>query len=313
MMKKITPTALSAYSLTAGAGLNDAFILLAVTSDRRLKDDPEDDHSYLVSAGQGQYQIDDVPFSVRSQASVSKPEPGIVSLNYLGGVAFDKVSGEGFLEDKVGEASGKKVFGRTVLNQVRSIDGFAYAVGTHRAVYCRREKQRWSVMDRGTFDDDDFDCGFDSIHGFSAKDIYAAGEGGEIWQYDGSKWRQRETGTNVYLHSVLCASDGVVYAAGACGTILTGRADQWTRLKSIPRRLEFWSIEEFRGRIFAAASTSLLFELKDGKLELVDFGECPIPTSVHHLFTTETSLYALGSKHLRRFDGSEWHELLTLD
>ena len=79
MMKKITPAALSAYSLTTGAALNDDFILLAVTNDRRLKEDPEDDHSYLVRAGQGRYQIDDVPFSVRSQAAVSKPEVHLVS------------------------------------------------------------------------------------------------------------------------------------------------------------------------------------------------------------------------------------------
>jgi hypothetical protein len=312
-MSKITPKAISAYSLTTGAALREDWLWLAVTNDRRLQDNPEDDHSYLLFWNGSEWGIYDNPFSIRSQAAIAKPEAGVVSLNYLGGAAFENLASGGYLEDKVGEASGKKVFGRTVLNQVRNIAGFAYAVGTHRAVYRRQDANRWQVIDDGTFDDDDFDCGFDAIHGFSEKDMYTVGESGEIWQYKGSKWRQRESGTNVYLHGVVCASDGIVYAAGAKGTVLVGRNDQWRRLQGVPKGLEFWSVEEFGGRIYMAASTSLLFELVGEKLKLVAFGECPIPTTVHHLFTIEGSMYALGSKHLRRFDGTQWHDLLTLE
>lgn len=313
-MSKIAPEALAAYSLTTGAALREDWLWLAVTNDQRLDDDPEDDHSFLVFWDGRDWNIYDNPFSIRSQAAIDKPEAGVISINYFGGVAFDYLaSGDSSLEEKVGQASGKKVFGRTVLNQVRNIGGVAHVVGTHRAVYRRQDADRWQVVDRGTFDDDDFDCGFDAIHGFSSKEIYAVGERGEIWQYDGSRWRQRETGTNVYLHGVVCASDDVVYAAGAKGTVLLGRNDQWQRLEGVPKRLEFWSVEDFAGRIYVAANTSLLFELVGNELKLVDFGECPIPGTVHHLFTIEGSLYALGSKHLRRFDGSEWHDLLTLE
>jgi hypothetical protein len=312
-MSAISLDDLNAYSLTTGAGLNENWLWLAVTNDARLDENPEDDHSYLLFWDGSKWAIYDNPFSIRSQAAIERPEAGILSLNYLGGVAFENLASGGYLEDKVGTASGKRVFGRTVLNQARNIAGFTYAVGTHRAVYRRESANTWKVIDRGTFDDDNLDCGFDAIHGFSDKDIYAAGESGEIWQYDGARWIQRESGTNVYLHCVVCATDGKVYAAGAEGTILIGRGDQWSLVEDVPQGLEFWSVEDIQGRIFLAANASLLFELTHGKLALVDFGECPIPTTAHHLFVVGDSLYSLGSKHLRRFDGSIWHELLTLE
>lgn len=312
-MSKIALDALSAYSLTTGAALREDWLWLAITNDQQLLDDPEDDHSFLVFWDGSRWKIYDNQFSIRSQAAIVKPNAGVVSINYLGGVAFEDLLSGGYLEDKVGEASRKKVYGRTVLNQVRNVAGVAYAVGTHRAVYRRQDANRWQVMDDGIFDGEDFDCGFDSVHGFSEEEIYAVGEGGEIWQFDGSKWQKRETGTNIYLHGVVCTSAGIVCAVGAMGTVLLGRNEEWRRLEGVPTGLEFWSVEEFGGRIYVAASTSLLFELVEGELRLVNFGECAIPSTVHHLFTIEGSLYALGSKHLRRFDGTNWHDLLTLE
>lgn len=113
---------------------------------------------------------------------------------------------------------------RGTMRVARAIEGRAYAAGMDRQVYRRDGKHQWTCIDesmRPPEDDDDV-VGFEGIDGFSAKDIYAGGWGGEIWQWNGKKWRQIDSPTNANITNLVCGDDDFVYACG--------RQKQWTRI-----------------------------------------------------------------------------------
>jgi len=57
-----------------------------------------------------------------------------------------------------------------------------------RQVYRREDVNKWVCLDATMRPGKDAGVvGFESVTGFSAKDVYAAGWGGEIWRFDGSK------------------------------------------------------------------------------------------------------------------------------
>lgn len=312
MAKKISIDELMGYTITTGAVLNDDYLTAVFSNDARLENDPEDNHSYLGVKMQGSWWILKSAYPVSSQAVVSVPETAIISISAVGIVRKSTPQG-GDEEDNIGDFSGKRVLGRTRLQEVRSINGVAYTVGARRSVYRRDAVDQWSCIDVGCYAENNYDVGFFSIHGFSPTEIYAVGKQGEIWGYNGKSWRQLESGTNARLNKVVCSEDGLVYAVGEKGVILKGRNDQWLTIEGISSGHEFWGIESYKGRIFVAADTVLLYELlPNGQLELVDFGDCPIPTTAYHLTIGGGCLYCFGFKDIRKFDGTEWTEVLTL-
>lgn len=304
---------LEAFSITTGAVFNEKYLLAVMTDDGRVEKDPEDRHSYIgIFRGQS-WRLMGLSYPVRSQAVVSKPDSCIISVTDVGQVRRSTPAG-GDEEPNVGVASGKRVLGRSRLFEVRAIAGMAWTVGTRRSVYRRTAPGRWDCLDDDCYAATDFRASFQSIHGFSSTEVYAVGARGEIWEYDGKRWMQRESGTNVTLHKVLCAYDGYVYAVGKRGTILKGRHDEWSPVADISDGYEFWSIQDYQKRIFLTANTRVILELQDaGGVALVDFDECPIPTTVYHLTVGAGRLYSFGAKHIRSFDGQEWEDVLSLD
>jgi hypothetical protein len=285
---------------------------MILKKDARLEKDPEDRHSYFGGWARGAWRIVESGYAVRSQAAVTVPETAIISISDVGNVRKSTPQG-GADEARVGDFSGKRVLGRTRLNEVRACCGTAYTVGTRRAAYRRVRGGEWICIDDGCYSDREFRAGFESVHGFSEQEVYAVGRNGEIWQYDGTRWQQRDSPTNTWLNKIVCAEDGFAYAVGARGSIIKGRNDRWVVIPGVPDGYEFWSVEDYRGRIFLTANTMLLFELSDtGGVELVDFGDCTVPTSAYHLTKGGGSLYCFGSKDIRRYDGGKWEEILTL-
>jgi hypothetical protein len=313
MANPITVRQLRKYSITTGVVFDADYLQAVFSNDAEVEKDPDAQHGYLGLRRGQTWKMIDFAYPIRSQTVVEHPERCIISISDVGNVRRSG-TGRGGDEALVGEASGKRVLGRTRLVEVRSIDGYAYTVGTRRSVYRRSAPDRWDCIDSGCYSDKDFDAGFQSIHGFSAKEIYAVGRRGEIWEFDGKRWLERDSGTNATLHKVLCGPDGFVYAAGKNGTLLKGRRDAWQPLANIDPGYEFWGMQDYGSRIFLTANTALVLELRPkSALRLVDFGDCDIPTTAYHLTTGAGSLYTFGAKHIRRFDGSEWEDVLTLE
>jgi hypothetical protein len=312
MARQVTRGELRDYSITTGAVLDDDYMTIVLKNDARLTRDPEDRHSYLGIWVRGSWRILESAYPLRSQTALAVPETAIISISDIGNVRRSTPRG-GEDEARIGDFSGKRVLGRTRLNEVRECHGAAYTVGTRRSAYKRVRDSQWICIDDGCYSGREFRAGFESIHGFSEQEIYAVGRNGEIWQYDGTHWHQRDSPTNAWLNQIVCAEDGFAYAVGARGTIVKGRNDRWGLLPGIAEGYEFWSVEDYEGRIFLTANTMLLLVLSDaGDVELIDFGDCPVPTSAYHLAKGAGSLYCFGSKDIRKYDGVEWEEILTL-
>jgi hypothetical protein len=300
------------FSITTGAVLQGDLITAVFTSDARLLKDPEDRHSYL-GARKGQtWRILESAYPVRSQAFVTVPDECVISISDVGNVRRSAVGGSKD-EANVGDVSGKRVLSRSRLFEVRAVAGTAYTVGTRRSAYFRTAPGTWECIDQDCYVRDDFEAGFQSIHGFSRDEVYAVGTRGEIWQYDGKTWLQRDSGTNVTLHRVLCAFDGHVYVVGKNGTVIRGRHDVWSPVVP-PSQYEYWDIQDYKDRIFLTANTRLTLELTEKQgIQLVDFKDCTIPTTAYHLTVGAGCLYLFGGKDIRKFDGNAWEEVLSLD
>lgn len=312
MATQISLKELRKYSITTGAVLDEHYMTVLLSNDARIRRDPEDRHSFIAVRRDDGWIIT-APFqnSLRSQVVIERPNRCIISVSDIG-IARRSTPQGGEQEANIGDASGLRVLGRTRIGEVRSIEGFAYVAGTRRAVYRRDAPGVWSCLDKGCYTPSGGILSFRSIHGFSRSEIYAVGAKGDLWEFNGKKWKQHDAGTNAFLHKVLCAPDGVVYAAGRGGTIVRGRHSEWEIVEGVPDGYEFWGLEFFDGRLFLTANTVLVLELVGDVVTPVDFGECPIPSTAYQLSVSGGSLYSFGAKDIRRFDRTVWHEELTL-
>jgi hypothetical protein len=199
------------------------------------------------------------------------------------------------------------------LNGLGSVGELAYAVGMGYQVYRRDAPGRWVSIRQPSADAAHDALGLNAIHGFAADDLYAVGWEGEIWHFDGRVWLREDSPTNFILSSVVCASDGTVYACGRHGVIVHGRPGQWQIVGSEEKIEDFWSIVEYRGEIYIASMQSL-FKLSNGDLEEIVFesaeDEDAGPT-FYQLSVADNCLCSVGETDVMLYDGSTWTRLPT--
>lgn len=195
---------------------------------------------------------------------------------------------------------------RGSLRVVRGIDGIAYAAGMDRQVWRRDGANRWTCIDQSMRPRPRENLvGFEGIDGFSAKDIYAGGWGGEIRHWDGKKWKAIDSPTNSNLTNLVCAND-VVYAVGRLGLLLRGRANRWRVLEQEVGE-DLWGLAWYRGKLWAA-SMDQLYVLEKDVLVPVEFDD-DRPETCYHLSAADGVLWSIGPKDLFVFDGKEWERV----
>lgn len=171
-----------------------------------------------------------------------------------------------------------------------------------RQVYRRNDRDNWTLLNNG-FPQSTGIFGFESIDGFSHQEIYAVGWEGEIWQFDGSTWTPRDSGTNVILQEVVCADNGKVYAIGRGRKLVVGRAESWQTI-DLDLPVELCGLAWFQGVLYACSSRDVF--TWDG----FTFSPLPIagdrPATLQYLNSGEGGLCAVGPKDLFRFDGTAW-------
>lgn len=202
---------------------------------------------------------------------------------------------------------------RGVLRDLRRIAGSTYVAGMQRQVYVRRGPGRWERCDAGAVLPLGSDAirSFDSIDGYAANDLYAAGLEGEIWRWDGA-WRQIDSPTSVRLEKVLCGPKGEVFIAGHLGTLIRGSGDQWRVVDPGDLREAIWDLAWFQGRLYAATAHGL-FTLSGNDLALVVLG-LGGDWSYGKLATNGNWLWSIGRCHLARTqDGTHWTEVVCTD
>jgi len=192
-----------------------------------------------------------------------------------------------------------------MIRNAKEIGGYVYACGMKRQVYKRAREKSWIEMSAPRADASE-EFGFEAIDGYGEQDIYAAGWGGEIWHYDGGKWVNQSSPTNVILTAVCCAPNGVTYIAGQRGVLISGTKGSWRSVQWSDDEItaDLWDLCWFGDRLYVATINGL-FTLDGNDLVAVDFGDVEISTCFN-LTTAEGVLWSIGRDEVASFDGATW-------
>jgi len=263
--------------------------------------------------------FDDIGFVGVSLTRIEKPDPRVILMDHQSGYIYSCRDDEQWDEDSAPALA-------ISYDQINTIDGYAYAVGSHRTVMKRTAENTWihqqpsrSYELRMLDDDPDvpspLTLGFGCIDGFSEQDIYAAGNRGDVWHFNGEHWRRVDVPTNSEIQSILCAPNGSVYLASWDGHFIQGREDRWTLVEHEFGSVGWGDLSWFKDMVYLA-SMSHLFRYDHKKISTVDTS----PRSAQRQSETTSSLMVVGDDEelvvsgantIRMFDGSEWSELLN--
>ena len=292
------------FSFGSGAVRSKDHAYVISTQDSLAKDQVP--HASILEWYEGEWSQEILEFSLVSVCVVSKPKEQMLAIGE-GGEA--QILGSGDFEEET-VADGKiKPAKRGTLRCVRAIDGLGYAAGMDRQVYQRSGADRWECIDEGMrppADNDDV-VGFESIDGFDAKNIFCAGWQGSIWHYDGTRWTELDSPTNVILTNVCCAGDGNVYACGRRGMLLRGGTTSWEVIDHGKTRQDLWGLAWFKDRLYVASNRQV-FTLEGNTLSPVRMGDDPAE-SAYHLSAADGVLWSFGAKDIVAFNGKEWSRI----
>jgi hypothetical protein len=160
--------------------------------------------------------------------------------------------------------------------------GRAVAVGSRRKVFIREAKDRWTQLSNGLFpqgDKTDLEhAGFNDIDGFSEKDMYACGGRGDLWHYDGNRWRQVDVPTDAVLQNICCGEDGLVYITTNRRHVLIGRQTSWEVLEQEETEELLESIIWY-GDTAIVSTLSSLYAVSRTSFGVPDIGAPPLKTT----------------------------------
>jgi hypothetical protein len=285
----------SSIFITGAARFRDLIYLIA--KDRGLEA-REVAHSRFIGFDQGEFgHMGDRNWSAVAICVAQRPAEKMVAIGEDGDV-FTYVGGQ--TADEVIQPR------PIALRGVGVVDGFAVACGMKRQVYRRVGEGSWTAM-HAPVPGPDENAGFEDICGFGPNEMYAVGWEGEIWQWDGTRWINRESPTNLILTGVCCAADEQVYICGQNGVLIRGRSESWELLVFEGMSEDLWDVCWYRDKLYAA-SMNMVFTVAEGRLEPIDFGSVEA-RSFGRLTTAEGVLWSVGSSDVLAFNGETWTRL----
>ena len=221
------------------------------------------------------------------------------------GVVCALGSGFGKLEENIP--------GKLAIFNSRAIGGRVYVAGSGRYVARRVDRNRWEALEKGiivpTGDERIFSAGFRRIDGFSESDIYAGGGEGDLWHFDGDKWRQISFPTNMSIESICCGQDGSVYIGSLKGTVFKGRDDQWKMIHEGKLSLPFRQMVWFQDRVWATSDYGVWQIVNDEVVE----PELPpeVRECVGYISCTDEILVLAGHFGAARLENGRWDVLVS--
>lgn len=79
-----------------------------------------------------------------------------------------------------------------------------------------------------------------AVYGTSASSVWAAGDGGVLYYFDGSGWRVATSGVTATIYDITGSSQGNALAVGTLGTLLKlGDQGQWVKIESVTKTAYF--------------------------------------------------------------------------
>ncbi len=195
---------------------------------------------------------------------------------------------------------------RGPLRKLAHIDGRYYASGGAMQVFRRDSRDDWTDISPSDALREEFGLqNLEAMDGYSASEIYAVGEFGVIWYYDGANWTPVQCQTNACFYSVLCAEDGWVYAAGQSGAIARGRLGDFELLYINTDIPDIWGLGHYRKTVYAAGFTALF--LLDVENELTLIAEpLALASSYYDLSVANDVMWSIGMKDVMKFNEEEW-------
>ena len=207
------------------------------------------------------------------------------------------------------------------------IEGDVYAFGMIRTVFKRVGIKQWENITSEKKHPDlytDIDeseestvgdwVGFSALDGFNQNDIYAGGNRGDFWHYDGKTWRRKDLPINSDISTIVCAENELVYIACRIGSVLVGRDDRWSIIdesKAITHGT--W----FKDNIYFVGKNGRIYTHKEDDQNLSEATfKTQYPDYMHHRITGIAScdecLVAYTDIQAYAYDGEIWHEIIEI-
>jgi hypothetical protein len=211
---------------------------------------------------------------------------------------------------------------------ITNIDGEVYAYGMVRSVFRRTGVKTWENItteekypnlyadvnkSKSTFVGDF--VGFSALDGFNANDIYAGGNQGDFWHYNGKEWRRIDLPTNADISTITCSKDGRVYVGSRIGNVVIGRENSWEVIKG--RTYEMTHSCWFDGKVYFSSQDGRIYTYDETKKDLVEATfKTSYPKHMHHLIrgiaSCDECLVAYASVQAYAYDGEVWHEIIEI-
>jgi hypothetical protein len=209
----------------------------------------------------------------------------------------------------------------TFIGNAKVIDGKMYAIDVGRIAYRRDAPDTWTLLNNGLPDffaeKDGSKLGFLGIDGFSERDIYAAGYNGDVWHWNGQRWKKVPMPTNADIYGVCCGGDGLVYMSTGVETFVVGRKNRWEIIRYGDNEdlydVKFRHMVWFKDRVYMGYG-STLYEIKDGKFKqsrLNDLEGRPVDWSC--LDANDEILLAGSKLHVALFDGERFETVIPFE
>jgi hypothetical protein len=287
----------------SGAARYHDFIFFAKSLDELEEDDTVNSTFLFIDGDKTNRFGDPTGWTALSMAVIKEGDRLVVCAIGPNGELWEGMPADGT------STTGDIGIGEHAWRSIALIDGDIYACGMNRAAAVRTGKLKWKDMSAPPAKDDKLVIGFESIDGFSAKDLYAVGWQGEIWHRKGTKWRQIDSPVSATLNAVCCAEDGVVYAVGDNGVMLKGRDDTWTEIDTgLEDNLQ--DVRDFEGKVYVVTDFDI-YELADDTLELVDLADDEETGTCLHLLKAADGLVSLGQKDVFKLQaGGQWQRVV---
>ena len=165
------------------------------------------------------------------------------------------------------------------ISHVRSIAGKIYVASGYRHVHRRIDVNQWEKIHGYSPEEIKTlkkqgvnDMGFRDIDGYNESNIYACGDSGDLWHYNGESWRMLDCPTNEDLTCLHLANDGWIYIGTNRGKVLKGRNHNWEVLSGQTNLHEpINDIIWFKDRLYiAAGGLSGIYTIIDDKVLPLD-------------------------------------------
>jgi len=211
---------------------------------------------------------------------------------------------------------------------ITNINGDVYAYGMVRSVFKRTGVKQWENITaeknhpniyrdidrrRGNLIGDK--VGFSALDGFNGNDIYAGGNRGDFWHYNGEKWRRVAFPTNADISTITCGKDGLVYVGSRIGEVVVGKDDEWEVIGK--RTYQMTHSCWFDDKVYFCSENGRIYTYDEKKKDLIEATfKSKYPEYMHHFIegiaSCEECLVIYTSVQAYAYDGEIWHEIIEI-